>query len=74
MSRLGQEVPRRNYGDVQEREGPYGNAGFAVGSACHGLCEHHRQRLDSVVLGFDSGLWNAHYERGKEHREGAVHV
>lgn len=43
MSRLGQEVPCRNYGDVQEWKGPDRNAGFALGSARHGLCQHHRQ-------------------------------
>lgn len=70
----GGEAPRGHDRDVQEREGPDGNADYASRGEDAGTVARVQQVQLQALPGPVQGVWNAHHECEEEHGQGEVHV
>ena len=70
----GGEAPRGHDRDVQEREGPDGNADYASRGEDAGTVARVQQVQLQALPGLVQGVWNAHHECEEEHGQGEVHV
>ena len=60
--------------DVQEREGPHGNADYASRGEDAGVVESVQQVQLPEVSGPVQRVWNSHHECEEEYRESEVYV